>query len=176
MHVRMPFVTSIAVLVIALVSYVPLHAQQSPTSPVTATKVWDVYTPGQNCFSQDFGAISRRPGWDRWLLYYGAVTNLRNIPSCTTGGYSEDIYVTWSEATIGQGKVFGQTMTINPPLGILGSNDFAYWCAGQTQPCQLNPQQPGGGDPGSSGWHIGDPAVMVGPTTNTFYMYFDTQD
>ena len=148
------------------------------------TQVWNLW----GCYSQDMGSVVHMPGWDRWLLFYGAVTDRSSQYACVrndrcsneTPGYSEDLWVTWSDDTPGvngKGVVFGQPMGgATPPWLLLTSNDFRTWhqqneCPGTF--CATGPQQVYNGLPVTN-WLIGDPAVTVSKTGHWF-MFFDAQ-
>ena len=125
-----------------------------------AEQVWNISEPNR-CYEQDLGQIYHDPGFDRWLLFYGAVTDHNEIESCASPGYSEDIWVTWSST---DGIEFGQTMSVEPPITLLTSQDLMDVFG-----------QGDGGENEQTGWLIGDPTVVLGPTTHTWYMFFDTQ-
>ncbi|MBI4347752.1 MAG: hypothetical protein HY553_12920 [Elusimicrobia bacterium] len=135
------------------------EASAPPPEP-RAVNVWNIWRPGA-CFSQDYGGIYREPGFDRYLLYYGAVTDKSGAHSCVSTGYSEDIWLTWS---MSDGYEFGQNAAVDPPLRILSSKDFA----------DKYGKGPGGCET-CTGWHIGDSAVTRGPETLTYYLFFDAQ-
>lgn len=123
-------------------------------------KVWDIAVPDR-CYEQDLGHVVRQPWMDRWLMYYGAVTDKLGVHTCSDPGYSEDIWATWSAT---DGVAFGQTMGVAPPVSILTSQDLATRFG-----------RGAGGCPTCTGWHIGDPTVARGNKTGTWYMFFDTQ-
>ncbi len=128
----------------------------------TAERVWDISVPFA-CYSQDVGCIvrggPRNPGW---LLFYGAVSDRTGISSCVSPGYSEDIYVTWSTT---DGIEFGQTIgEKTPPLTLLTSADHAAAFGTGAGGCDA-----------CTGWHIGDPAVVYGAQSGTWYMFYDSQ-
>lgn len=60
-----------------------------------ATGVYAVYREG-TCYSADVGSVVHSPSYDRWLMVYGAVTDLASAPSCKKGQYGEDVWLTWS--------------------------------------------------------------------------------
>jgi len=126
----------------------------------TAEMAWQVRTV-PSCYSQDVGSVCQDPETGYWLLFYGAVTDMTGVHTCQSTGYSEDIFVTWSTT---DGIEFGQDIGIEPPLTLLTSQDYADIYG-----------QGAGGCGSCTGWHIGDPAVVYGPASETWYMFFDTQ-
>jgi len=179
--------------ILSLFSAPLLFAQQKPVpdGPVVgtsigglfaaspqATKVWDIYRDGANCYGQDLGTVLHRQGWDRWLIFYGAVSDqfggftscpdTRVYPACGTnlGDYSENIWLTWSMT---DGKEFGQEAGVKPPVLLLTSLDFARWYNSH-----LPPDTPIRYVGNGTRWLIGDPAVGVGES-GIWYMFFDTQ-
>jgi hypothetical protein len=107
--------------------------------------------------------VADGPGNPGWLLFYGAVTDLNGMSTCTDPGHSEDIFVTWSST---DGITFGQDIGIGAaPLALLTSADYeTAFGTGVGASC-----------PTCTGWHIGDPAVVYGDASGVWYMFFDTQ-
>ena len=123
------------------------------------SRVLNIRTPGK-CYSQDFGTVYREKGFDRWLLYYGAVSDLAKprVHSCHNPGYSEDIWVTWDTK---DGFNFQKESVL-----LLTSQDLA-------DAIGKGP----GADPACkecSGWMVGDPAVVRG-NSKKWYLFFDGQ-
>jgi len=154
-----------------------MAGQSQPAAHPSATKVWDIFQDGANCYGQDFGTVVHRQGWDRWLMFYGAFADqfggltsrpdTRLYPACGNhpGDPSENIWLTWSMT---DGREFGQWAGVAPPLLLLTSLDFAQWQNSHfpsDASCLLQ---------GGTRWLIGDPAVETGKS-GTWYMFFDTQ-
>jgi len=126
-----------------------------------AACVWDIWQTS-SCYEQDAGHMVHHPWMDRWLLYYGAVTDLLGLHSCSDPGYSEDIWATWSAT---DGLTFGQSLGgVTPPIRSLDASQLQAVLGKGSGAC-----------PSCTGWHIGDPTVARGGTSDTWYMFFDTQ-
>lgn len=140
-----------------------LRELESKLAASNITRAW-VDHPAGSCYSQDFGSVYRQPGWDRYLLTYGAVTDRLGIHSCTNPGYSEDIWVTWSTTN---GLSFGQPIGGTwPPIKIYSSQEFR---------AQIGSAGAAGCGAACTGWMIGDPALVRGPSSGVWYLYFDAQ-
>lgn len=144
----------------------------------------------------DSTAVVRRPDFDRYLLFYGAITARRNLCTCTqrppgaTADYTQDIWLTWSRTehrdqpdntTDGFGEVFDQAMLYSPPMPVLNSSQLQQFCASNPTVCESNASN---FDPRCVGWHVGDPGAEVGTAIASgpegpgsyWYLYFNTQN
>ncbi|MDO8504799.1 MAG: hypothetical protein Q7S36_03005 [Candidatus Liptonbacteria bacterium] len=155
-------------------------AQAQPVNQFPTTKVWDVYEHWKNCYGQDFGNVLHRQGWDRYVMFYGKISDqfggLTSVPDArlfpgaegwNLGAYSENIWVTWSMT---DGKSFGQEAGVKPPLLLITSLDFVNF---------YNSHLPPGApvrylDRGTC-WVIGDAAGEVG-NKGIWYLFFDTEE
>lgn len=143
---------------------VSLSFSMSVVAGVTIDKTLNIYESGK-CYAQDFGTVYKQSGFDRWLSFYGAVTDKGPAPTCSASSYSEDIWMSWDYDD--NGENFHANYSDEPQINtrmILSSQDLRSF-AGQGNEA---------GSDEATGWHIGDPAVMMG-NSGTWYMFFDAQ-